>query len=478
MSSSSQALAKRHIETSLMPPPPPKRIKRPTTVLDEDVYTNTLSGIIARDYFPGLLEMQVKQEYLEALDSRDEEWIATSKRRLTDLMLTPERARNRSEPSDPVITTNRTEIRHVGDTPTGWGGDTPMSVMSMASSSPAQHLKDNHSSNLSNLGLLEFQAKYTSEDNESFNKLLDKQNTKRREKYAWIWSGNKIPSARQIAHHQREAKRVEEQGLNPYQDKQLATKKDFDSRPAKPDSWKARSENSLMFTPSSVEDTLETLQQKAEASSRAGPKRVVYQNTRLPDEGLKSTQDGGALPPSPSISAIKDAIAGRPRPSDSEAGYSGSETPRVNGYAFVDEDEPDYPTNNVSKDSHAGFLEDLRLLGTSDKTPNPFKIRENRRREDLHHRVVDRVARKKRAEKVAQETKSPVAMTPRFASSLRLDFGLRMPGRAIVGGSGPSKLLTPAAQKLLHRMGNTPRPTESSSSNLKNVWTPTPRRAK
>ena len=477
MSSSSQALAKRHIETSLMPPPA-KRIKRPATVLDEDVYTNTLSEIIARDYFPGLLEVQVKQEYLEALDSRDKEWIATSKKRLTDLMLTPERARKRPGSSNSIITNNSTEVRHAEDTPRGWGGDTPMSIMSMASSSTAQHLKDNNNPSLSNLGLLEFQAKYTSEDNESFNKLLDKQNTKRREKYAWIWSDNKIPSARQIAHHQREAKRVEEQGLNPYQGKQIVAKKDLDSRPAKPDSWKARSENSLMFMPSSVEDTLETLQEKAEASSRVGPKRVVYHNTRLPDEGLLVAQDKGALPPSPSISAIKDAIAGHPHPTNSEAGHSGSETPRVNGYAFVDEDEPDYPINIVSKDSHTDFSKGLRLLGTTGKTPNPFQIKENRRREDLHHRIVDRVARKKREEKATQETKSTVTMTPRFASSPRLDFGLRMPGRATVGGGGSSKLLTPAAQKLLHRMGNTPRPTESSSSNLKNVWTPTPRKAK
>ncbi|KAE8382113.1 nuclear protein DGCR14 [Aspergillus bertholletiae] len=478
MSPSSQILAKRQTETSLMPPPPPKRIKRPATVLDEDVYTNALSDIIARDYFPGLLEVQVKQEYLEALESRDRNWIATSKKRLTDLMSTPERARNRSGPSNPIITTKATDVGYAGDTPTAWGGDTPMSIMSTTSSSTAQHSKDNNAPSLSNLGLLEFQAKYTSEDNESFNKLLDKQNTKRREKYSWIWSGNKIPSARQIAHHRRETKWIEEQGLNPHQDKQLATKEDLDSRPAKPDSWKVRSENSLMFMPSSVEDTLETLQQKADASSRAGPKRVVYQNTRLPDERIQVSQDRSAPPPSPSISAIKDAIAGRPRSINSEAGYSGIETPRVNGYAFVDEDEPEYPISTGSKDNNADFLEDFRLLGTSDKAPNPFQIRKNRRREDLHHRIVDRVAKNKRAEKIAQGTKSPVTMTPQFASSPRLDFGLRTSGRATVGGGRSSKLLTPAAQKLLYRMGNTPRPTESPLSNLKNAWTPTPRRTK
>jgi protein DGCR14 len=357
----------------------------------------------------------------------------------------------------------------------GWGGDTPMSVISMGSSTTLGS-KDHNTPNVANLGLLEFQAKYTSEDNESFNKLLDKQNAKRREKHAWIWTGNKIPSARQIAHHRQETKRVEAQGLNPDQNKQVAIKTDFDARPAKPDSWKARPENSLMFMPSSVEDTHETIQQKAEASSRAGPKRVVYQNTRLLDESLWAAQDGGAPPPSPSISAIKDAIAGRPRPTESEIGYTGGKTPRVNGYAFVDEDEPENPVTNKSHDSHTDSLDDLRLLGTVDKTPNPFQISENRRREALHHRMVDRVARNKRAEKAAQGTKSPVTMIPRFASSPGLGFGIRTPGTASRGG-GSSKMLTPAAQRLLHRMGSTPRTTQTPSSNLKNMWTPTPRRA-
>ncbi|OAT13316.1 hypothetical protein BDBG_17784 [Blastomyces gilchristii SLH14081] len=59
-----------------MPPPPlPKRIKRPATVLDEDEYTDALSHIIARDFFPGLLETQTQREYLDALESRDREWI-------------------------------------------------------------------------------------------------------------------------------------------------------------------------------------------------------------------------------------------------------------------------------------------------------------------------------------------------------------------------------------------------------------------
>ncbi|KAL2866307.1 splicing factor ESS-2 family protein [Aspergillus lucknowensis] len=473
---SSQAVIKRGNETSLMPPPPPpKRIKRPATVLDEDVYTDALSHIIARDYFPGLLESQVKQEYLDALDSKDKEWIVNSKKKLTDLMMTPGRSRPRLDSGN--MTPKGPDTGALGDTPTGWGGDTPVSVVSATTTMAATTQRET-APDVSKIGLLDFQAKYTSEDNESFNKLLDRQNTKRREKYAWLWSGNKIPTARQIAHHQRETKRIAALGGNPSQQKQVAIKTDLDARPAKPDAWKSQTENSLMFLPSSIEDSYETIQQKAEAASRAGPKRVVYQNTRL-SEDIVSVPSAGP-PTSPSISAIQDAIAGRPRQTETEAVYAGGETPRVNGYAFVDEDEPEPEPTSQATAGGDKEADDLSILGASDTAPNPFEIKQNRRREDLHHRMVDRLARTKRAEKVSQTTKTPLTATPRLASSPRLDFGLRNPGTATPGTGSTNKMLTPAAQKLLSRVGTTPRRevSQPSTSGLKNIWTPTPKRKK
>ena len=460
------------------PPPPPKRIKRPATVLDEDIYTNALSEIIARDFFPGLLETQLKQEYLDALESGDKEWIARSRGKLADAVSGRPSSEKRARGGD---ATPQQQPGRPGETPTGWGGETPVSVgPSEATATTPGTGQRGEIPDVSNMGLLAFQGKYTSEDNESFNKVLDKQNAKRRDQYRWLWSGNKIPSARQIAHHRREEKRIMERGENPngnspqhgaQEEKQVAIKTDLDARPAKPDAWgSARAENSLMFVPSSIEDTHETIQQKREAQSRAAPKRVLYQNTRLQDPGAAEAA-GDNVPPSPSVSAIQDAIAGRPRVSESEAGYTGGETPRVNGYAFVDEDEPE---PEPTQDASASADDDLRLLGPSSSTPNPFQIRDNRQREDLHHRMVDRVARKKRAEKTgANQTKSPVI--PRFSSSPRLDFGLRTPAGSSTPTGGGRKSLTPAAQNLLQRVGSTPK-ASGGSSGLRNMWTPTPKR--
>lgn len=506
-SSPSRSLTvKRQSDTALMPPPPPqKRIKRPAQVLDEDDYTDALSHIIARDFFPGLLETQTQQEYLDAIESKDREWIANAGRRLSEVMTPGPRGRRGVTMTPRLDRSSSSSSSRPNETPKGLAGDTPMSTApstpssvytTSADAAQSKKAEGGHGPpDVSNMSLAAFQARYTSEDNESFNKVLDKQNAKHREKYAWMWDGNKIPTARQIAHRRREAKRIASQAdPESIKNKQLVLSTDMDARPAKPDAWKVHPENSLMFIPSSsVEETHETVQQKAESTSRMGPKHVVYNNTRVQPEqpeGSNDDHDGSAPPPSPSISAIRDAIAGRPRPTDSEAGASdvgGGETPRVNGYSFVDEDEP----SHFDESYHMRLL--TSQLGTSaSSTPNPFMIRETRRREALHHRVVDRVAKNKRSEKAAKDIKTPV---PKFASSPVIAFGgggsssSNSKTFGASDGSGGSSgnnsrglskaSLTPAAQRLWAKVGSaTPKRTETGGSGLKNMWTPTPKKGK
>lgn len=443
----SQALAKRSSDTALMPPPPrPKRIKRPAKVLDEDSYTDALSQIIARDFFPGLIETESQQEYLNALDSRDDEWIAAAGRKLTEVMtpgLDGRRLRGRRGTS---MTPTSALFGRGGETPKGWGGDTPMSVMSTTSTATSESEKPKVDTNMS---LSAFQTKYTSEDNESFYKLLDKQNIKRAEKHAWMWSGNKIPTARQIAYRQRENRLLEAKAAQERENcgKALLAIETSDTRKAMPDAWPSRPDNEFMFAPSSIEDSHQTIQQRAEETSRLPPKAVIYDNTRL---APPLPDPDPAIPPSPSLSAIHDALAGRPRPTASEPGIPGSATPRVAGYAFVDSAPSPSPSALGASSLGWGSIESSSsLLGSGDATPNPFKIKERSRREDLLHRMVDRVARNKRVAKREVEGATPV---PRFASS------------PAVGRGG----LTPAARRLLGRVAATPRPGEG----LREGWTP------
>lgn len=425
----SKSLTKRSADTSLMPPPPrPKRIKRPATVIDEDTYTDALSHIIARDFFPGLIETESKQKYLDALESKDHEWINAAGRKLSEVMTPgPDGRRNRGRRGTSM--TPNLYGRNGDDTPTAWQGDTPMSVKSSASNSTTKSGKAEVDASLS---LSAFQAKYTSEDNESFYKLLDKQNLKKAEKYSWMWHGNKILAPRQIAHRKREERLISAKSeQEPSDRKKVLSIEPADDRPAMPDSWPSGPENSLMFDPfSSIEGTsMQTIQQTAEATSRAPLKSVVYDNTRLPSS---SSRTPISRPPSPTHSAVHAALSGHPRPSASSSSSSfinGPSTPRVAGYSFVDPDPKPAPTPVYTPIP-------VSLLGSGDASPNPFNIRESGRRETLHLKMVDKMAKGKRtASKKEVLGGSPV---PRFASSPRIGLGG----------------LTPAGQKLAGNVGS------------------------
>nr|XP_036583026.1 nuclear protein ES2 [Colletotrichum truncatum]KAF6791922.1 nuclear protein ES2 [Colletotrichum truncatum] len=417
-SGSSNALVRKRTDTDLMPPPPPaKKIKRPKKVIDEDTYTDALSKIIARDFFPGLLEAETQQEYLDALESKDAAWISSAGQRLQRVM-TPGRQRIRRPPAFEIG----------GRTPSAYGADTPASVAPtmVEESKPVVD---------TNMSLANFQAKYTSEDNESFYKLMDKQSQKKAEKYAWLWTGNKLPSKQMIKQAEVEDKLAQTRSLidDGFKRDRLAIK-DVDERPARPDSWNANPKNNLMFKPDSVEDDYESPAQKAQADSRMAPKSINYQSTRIPQPVVIQR------PPSPTMSAVRDAIAGRPRKNDqASSAVGGGETPRVNGYAFVDDEDDDeaIPAPVIN-------------LGPGDSTPNPFRLQEQRKRESLHHRLVERVAQSKRESAKNGLTGKPERTpVPKFPSSPR-----------VAGG------LTPAAQRLWSKIGS-PRPGSPSSSSMK-----------
>jgi protein DGCR14 len=459
------ALVKRHADDmALMPPPPIKRIKRPPKVLDEDDYTSALSQIIARDFFPGLIETQAQQEYLTALESNNETWIAEAGQKLRNAMAPLPAGRTRRSARNTRFDTLSATPQHsrngtrAAETPRSWaGGETPGSVVGSEYSTASEAKPEIDTSNLS-LGA--FQAEYTSEDNESFNSLLDKQNEKNRKKHAYLWTADgRIPSAHQIAHRAQEQRLLTQKADDKTNGKALVpiTTGATDSRPAKPDSWQNKKyDNMFMFNASSVdEDGLETITDVKEANSKAPPKAIVHSNTRFPVQAL---QDDGPPPPSPSLNTSIIARRDAARAVCSETEYSGGETPRVNGYSFVDEDEPE---NIPQTEPSAPSYRDLLAGQVCDGTPNPFRIAETRKREDLHHRMVERENAKKRTKSLETVKGSLSSLTP--------SNGGRNPG----GNAGN---MTPAARRLMENLGRKPKPIAGLKDG--GLWTPgqTPRR--
>lgn len=474
MSEKSTALAKRSVSDALMPPPPaPKRIKRPSIVLEEGTYTSAVAHIIRRDFFPGLEETDAQREYLDALESKNNSWIREAGTKLTEVMTpVPGRSTRRGQGT-------RFESGNGGRTPSVWGADTPRTEPRAQELGEDEDLGRLEKADLE-LSLGSFQAKYTSEDQESFNQILDRHNKLRFEKNKWLREGNRFASKQRIAQQKViEARKSDSSELV------VRPSQNLDDRPAAPDTHKHSAFNSLMFGPDSIESWAPTHAQAAQAASLAPPKRVLHTNTRLP-----APESEPQRPPSPTASAVRDAIAGRPRLNPSEAGYTGSETPRVNGYAFVDA-RPPSPSSDSDPEAPTDLLE---KFGAKGSTSAPFTISESQRRERLHHKMVERltVSRKAAAESLGQVGKGKAlgifaSETPRFLSAPTPTQMLRNAGGGGGGGMTPGRKalgnLTPAAQRLFHKVGGgTPRSEvrggfgRDREGGAVRPWTPAPKK--
>ncbi|KAK5172618.1 uncharacterized protein LTR77_002738 [Saxophila tyrrhenica] len=480
------ALVKRSSDTALMPPPPlPKRQKRPPKVLDEDVYSDAVSHIIARDFFPGLLETGAQQEYMAALDSDNNDWIREAGRKLTQVM-TPGPEGRRRMGRGTSFTPRRTTLAR--ETPRGYAGSTPARTPMRTPATPVNNdFAPEETPEVDvNMSLDAFQAKYTSEDNESFNALLDKQNERRAAKYEFFHNGNKILAPRQIAHRERQQKLLENGTStstalvtkNSAGEQRLAVasagpSEDLSARPASVESFRDRQgpRNPFMFGPESIEDSSMTEAQKAQDRSAAPPKAVSLTSTRF----ITAAAPTGDLtiPPSPSVSAIDAAISGRPKATESESGYHGAETPRVNGYAFVDAEPTPSEIGVPITDEEADAAEreaamQFLPIADADGGSNPFNLRERSKREDLHMRLVEKADAGRRKEKGGSRLDQlrSLGITP-----------ARTPTPKFASAPKKGAAMTPAAQRLAGQLGTPKKENDvfGAAKGQCRSWTPTPR---
>ncbi|TFY83766.1 hypothetical protein EWM64_g235 [Hericium alpestre] len=473
--------------------PKPSRSLNRQTVLDEDEYTAALSQIIARDFFPSLIHLEATNDYLDALSSQDPNLITATVQRLEELS-TPARPRAR-----PWQTPSETPY---GGAPS----DTPLRTpRTDAGGPPAKRARYDTS-----MSLDAFQARYTSEDNSSFTQILDEENKRRREKYAWAWDAQRRVEAqreRMLEGRERmlieapeqtgvreklklevpapkglimagdgesgegevdggkqdgEAGEVEKAGetkgkevaLKETEEEEevdvMAPKKD--TRPAGVDGWKFKARNALMFPPDadiSPYDPSSSIKRMADAKNE--PKIIKHGNTRLPEqEQDSSVSRGHSAPPSPTRSRIDAAITGTPyRP----------RSPGVSNFSYV----PALPSPTPSELGPAAVKQLMtvgtlmgtpRVLSQSDDPadltmppPTPFRIVAPSARETISHKLSASASRSLRA-------KASLLGPSRTPTSRSMSGGKRgdmpppswTPRRAEAVGA-----LTPAGKRLLDR---------------------------
>ena len=357
-------------------------------VLEEDAYLEALEKIIQRDFYPDLEKLQLRKEYLEALDNDDVEKLREIELKIQRTFHTP--FQTFSESSDmpcPAAKESRykpTEHFCENTPPTSTSGT------DSAIKSSVQRMDD------SDLSLDKFLQKNTSEDNASFSKIMEETRKKHREKYAWMFDGEK---------EQNEKVRQILALPGPGNEQQKA----IENRPTNLDTWTYKSFNSLMYVPDGVPlDINEQINDKSKEE-----KEICHKNTRFQGNPFDLNSSKATL-----IEAMRDNSAVRKKMG--KVGIDGKlqdDSPKVQGYGFIATPSP-APGVDESPLMTWGEVADTPLkLENPSETPGPtFKIPEPPKREVIGHQLVDKISkqhRDKRKQAYDRVTSSLGSRTPR-----------------------------------------------------------------
>ncbi|XP_061361158.1 uncharacterized protein LOC133305052 [Gastrolobium bilobum] len=160
--------------------------KQPT-VLDEDTYVEALEKIIERDYFPDISKLRDRLDWLEAIKTGDPVQIRDAQLKIIERRAGTNRKVTNSNTLDGRIsqTPGSTFMRNF--TPFDEFDGKPPKTPGLSVVDEGE-IKTSEGGGLvdDSLGLDQFLRRYTSEDNHSFSKILDKVNRKRKERFGYL----------------------------------------------------------------------------------------------------------------------------------------------------------------------------------------------------------------------------------------------------------------------------------------------------
>ncbi len=245
-------------------------------------------------------------EFLEASETNDHERLRQISERYATTTHTPASATPSTFETPSSTPSTREKLKRSKDSSSG----TPSSELPPDAKKPKpEEIKS----------LDEFLYKYNSEDDASFDEILEKAEEERERKYAWLY-------------HQEEE--YQKPLALPSGEQQLAitdgsktTSRNIQRSGV--ETWAYTAKNSLMYVPDEVEDSV-----KESVDKSIKKREIVYPNTRLSRSFLQKTS-----------AAVVKATAGEGesvggKKDKEKVGVDGkmmaeSETPKVNGFGFV-----------------------------------------------------------------------------------------------------------------------------------------------
>ncbi|MBN3283547.1 ESS2 factor, partial [Polyodon spathula] len=382
----------------------------------------SLEKIIQRDFFPDVEKLQAQRGYLEAEETGDLE-----RMREIAIKFGSSLGKSSAHSSAPYVTPATFE------TPEGRPGSPSSKARHGARITEGGKEKDQEEKELPCLD--SFLAKNTSEDNASFEQIMDLAGVKERARHAWLYEA------------EAEFKQRHTQNLAlPSAEKQA-----IESGKAGVETWEYKAKNALMYYPDGVKDD----------ESFKKPREVLHKNTRFQGDPFSKALSKSQLQQAAALNAqFKQGKVG-PDGKDLLA----QDSPKVNGYGFLGTPSPapgvtDSPLMTWGEIESTPFRLDASDTPYVERTRGPsFKIPAPGRRERLGLKMANEAAAKNRANKqeaLRKVTENLASLTPK----------------------GLSPALSPALQRLVNRTASkytdkalrasyTPSPAHSGTSGCK-----------
>ncbi|KAK8955376.1 hypothetical protein KSP40_PGU015140 [Platanthera guangdongensis] len=276
-------LTTRTTSSSFSPAAPNPR-KRRAAVLDEETYIASIEKIIERDFFPDIPKLRDRLDWLEAVRTRDPVMIRDAQLKILERRAAAASGRTPSAATVTADTDSRSRtpasaafVPFSSSTP--FGSDKTPTLLSSSANQATDEIDPSSVADTS-LSLDEFCRKYTSEDNESFSKIMEKVNRKRREQYAHLLQGENEEFPSKTVVDENRDRITDGYGTS---GQPLATL----------DGWKYTAKNLLMYNPVDRGEVPLTAEEMAERL-KGLTKEIDRSNTRFHGKSIadsKPTKD-------------------------------------------------------------------------------------------------------------------------------------------------------------------------------------------